>query len=353
MKRLSLLIISLITVSVAGYFYLHLSLEKRVGQLYVQELAPKGETLDNTRPALPFFELMVPLPLQPGLRYIPQLEYRQGPPKRFLSKISFLLVPENEEAPKERIVYFGRRTQEKATLERAQWLTLNSELSHAQFLADALNYAANDKLPEGVDWYRKPLLKLLYLNYVREIVSGETMSVYVMNQSGTPAFLFYPRYQEKIGETASAWFFRRNILYEYRLQSKGKFTAIDPVDIFSHSFLVAKRGDALSFIANELSDINLRSETLQSLSLQDLQWPLLLLGAKLSVDPASIHAFFHFAGLNALLYNAFRSESDDLDLIDSFRNNVLVADRYGKDIAPKSRQSSEMSRLARKLIDML
>ncbi len=194
---------------------------------------------------------------------------------------------------------------------------------------------------------------MIFLNEVKEIVSGETQDIYIMSQSGTPAFLFYPRHRETIGERARAWFFRRDALYEYRLQSKKRFTAINPIDIFTHSFLVSKRNDAVSFIASELSDVNLRRESLQSLSLDDLQWPLLLLGAKLSVDPGSIHTFFHFAGLNALLFNTFRSVSDDLDVIDSFRNNVLVADRYGKDIAPKSRQSNEMSRLARKLIDML
>ncbi len=353
MKRLSLLLFSALALGLSGYFYLFFSLEKRVGHIALTELSPKAEDLDSTRPSLPFFELMAPLPLQPGLRYIPQLEYRKGPPKRFLSKISFLLIPENEESPKERIIYFGRRTQDNSTLDQARWLSGQPKLSHAQFTADAIRYAANKTIPPGVEWYCRPLLKLVYLNFLRTVVGRESMQIYITNQSNTPAFLFYPKFREQLGEQANAWFFRRNTLYEYRLQSKREFTAIDPVDIFMHSFLVAKRGDAMSFIASELSNINLHKDTLQKLSLEDLQWPLLLLGAKLSVDPASIHAFFHFAGLNALLYNSFRVESDDLDLIDSFRNNVLVADRYGKDIAPKSRQSSEMSRLSRRLIDML
>lgn len=353
MRRVALSLIFIFSVIVLGAMYTEYALQKRVGKLYVHELSsPSAEA--SARPALPFFELMVPLPLDPGLKYIPQLEYRKGPPKRFLSKIAYLLIPEGEKREKEQIVYYGRRTQEYSWHSLATKLTgTGTAESTADFIANAIRFAADGKFPPGTPWYNEPLLSLVYLKQLSSVVSGETQDVYILSQSGSPAFLFYPRHRATIGENATAWFFRRNTLYEIQFRSQGKFSVIDPVDLFSHSFLVEKRREALSYIASELSEVNLKRESLQKLSLADLQWPLLLLGAKLSVDPASIHAFFHFAGLNALLFNTFRGETDDLDVIDSFRNNVLVADRYGKDIAPDSAQSGEMSRLARRLIDML
>ncbi|MCT9038916.1 hypothetical protein N6H07_23565, partial [Enterobacter cloacae] len=77
---------------------------------------------------------------------------------------------------------------------------------------------------------------------------------------------------------------------------------------FRRTFLTERRADALGFLAHELSEVQLDSSQKENLTLRDVAWPVLLLAANLSVDPASLDSFFHFAGLNAVLY---RSTSRD------------------------------------------
>ena len=60
---------------------------------------------------LPFFELMSPLPELAGAEALPKLEYKKGPPERFLERIS-VLFEKDQRSPKERIIYYGRRTRE-------------------------------------------------------------------------------------------------------------------------------------------------------------------------------------------------------------------------------------------------
>ena len=58
---------------------------------------------------LPFFELMSPVPELAGAQVLPKLEYKKGPPDRFLERISVLLEKDNLSA-KERIIYYGRKS---------------------------------------------------------------------------------------------------------------------------------------------------------------------------------------------------------------------------------------------------
>ena len=59
----------------------------------------------------------------------------------------------------------------------------------------------------------------------------------------------------------------------------------------------------------------------------------------------------HFAGINTYLFkNSQVDDSIPLEMLDQFRNNIVSANRYGKDVAPKSRQSAEMARIVRVLL---
>jgi hypothetical protein len=315
----------------------------------MEQVEPEQSSSDAKR-SLPFFGLMTPVPKVESHTYVPKLEYRQGPPDRFLSKLSFLLIGEDGTPGKERLEYYGRRTLSSSLVSYAERFTQAENWSYAIFLEASLHYAKTGTWLEGFTSPFRPIANLLFLYQAKILLEGESSDVYVMNQAGIPAFLFQPRHRASLGEEAKIWFFRRNTLYEVRLASDGKFSSLDPKEIFRRSFLVEKRQDALAFIATELSEVKLAETKLEKLTFSELEWPLLLLGAKLSIDPSSIHAFFHFAGLNALIFREHGSHLSDLEVLDSVRNNVLVSERYGRDVAPESRQSSEMGRLARALL---
>ena len=76
--------------------------------------------------------------------------------------------------------------------------------------------------------------------------------------------------------------------------------------VYPHS-----QADALEFIARNLSEVKLQES---QKSLKELAWPILLLAANVSVDPASLDSYFHFAGLNALLYRNSAHENAATDL---------------------------------------
>jgi hypothetical protein len=105
----------------------------------------------------------------------------------------------------------------------------------------------------------------------------------------------------------------------------------------------------MEYIAKNLSEVRL-DEHSRNLRLRDLGWTILLLAAHVSVDPSSIDTYFHFAGINALLY---RSEAaagaQDLEITDALRSNVLSADLYAHDVAPNAPRSAEIARFARLL----
>ena len=349
MKRISLILAALTSTILLSYFGLLLSLRASLPEFALENVEPDQNSIDAKR-SLPFFGLMTPVPKVAAHTYVPKLEYRIGPPERFLSKLSFLLVGEDGAPGKERLEYYGRRTLSSRWISYAERFTRTENWSYASFLEASLHYAKTGEWLEGFSSPFRPIANILFLYQARLLLGKDSTDVYVMDQAGIPAFLFQPRHRASLGEEAKIWFFRRNTLYEVRLASEGKFSSLDPKEIFRRSFLVEKRQDALAFVATELSEVKLTEQKLEKLSFSELEWPLLLLGAKLSIDPSSIHAFFHFAGLNALIFREHGGHLTDLEVLDSVRNNVLVSERYGRDVAPESRQSSEMSRLARALL---
>ena len=173
--------------------------------------------------------------------------------------------------------------------------------------------------------------------------------VSIMDQAGTPAFLFEATRHEDGRARASALFARRNSFYRVEYLGDRGFSLLDPEQLFRQSFLTERRADALAYVAGQLSEIQLDSSQKNQLKLTNVSWPFLLLAAHLSVDPASIESYFHFAGLNTLLFRSLAGKSNDLEISDTLRNNVLSSDLYARDIAPNSPRAAEIARLARLL----
>ena len=343
--------LGLLLLPFVAYFSVHFYLRTQLPEFTLRYETPLTQELNHYR-ALPFFGVMSPLPTGDQIAFIPSLTYRKGPPKRFLSKISFYVL-KAETKGKERIEYFGRRSLNDTLVTLARKYTKTKDWSYASFIAASLEYAESNKWPRGWSSPFDPIARILFLEQSRRVLKEKPQNVLILQQAGEPAFLLESKSTATRPESARIWFFRRNSRHEILMTAEGGFQTLNPREIFLQSFLVDTRKDGLAFLGKELSQINIGSEEYNQLSLHDMQWPLLLLGAKLSLDPSSIHAFFHFAGLNALLFRAHTKQVTNLDLVDSLRNNVLVSERYGKDVAPDSRQTAEISRLARTLMHML
>lgn len=320
---------------------------------YLSSTMPRVEWKETTglpvgqEKSLPFYELMSPLPPLAGeTQVIPRLEYKKGPPDRFIERIS-LLVQAAPGAPKERIVYHGRRTREDLPL--AFFPEQGPEQSagrEALFLLAALELSQKGELPSYAKSPLSFLWKPLYLREAKRQLQG-VKSVTVMDQAGTPAFLF--EYAREQGAKSSALFSRRNSFYRIDFLADKKFRALDPLTHFRKSFLIERRADALEFLARNLSEVRLEQKGLKSLGLREVAWPILLLAANVSVDPSSVDAYFHFAGISALLYRSSGTDDADLETMDVLRNNVLASEFYAKDVKPESRQAAEISRLVRLL----
>lgn len=300
-------------------------------------------------PALPFFELMSPLPSLAGPAALPKLEYKKGPPDRFIEKIS-VLFQEQPGGPKERITYYGRRTSPSFT---GLSLFPGDDAREARYLETALRLSQNEEVPLSALklFALKPFLLLEAAKHLQGVER-----VTIMDQAGTPAFLFeaMPTTENSGRARASALFIRRASFYRVDYAADRGFSAVDPEALFRRSFLTSTRADALGYIARNLSEVRLTPENTKNLHIRDVAWPSLLLAAHVSVDPSSVDTFFHFAGINSLLYRSTASEdgasrAPDLEISDTLRNNVLSADAYAHDIAPEAPRTREIARFARLL----
>lgn len=301
--------------------------------------------------ALPFFGVMVSLPELRGSTFLPKLEYRSGPPKRFLSRLTLLVITEERE-PRDEIVFYGRRTLTTLRSRLARWFYPGAAESYGAHLAAALHWAHSGSLPAHYS-ERIPFLgRILLALEAKEFIGQATADIFWMPQSQASdlAIMIKPRYEKSLGGNSRLLYLRREQIHEIKISATAAQAQIDPLTLFRSSFLIERRQDAMGLLARELSLIKLGQNRLEKLSFKEFETPLLLLSAKLSIDPASIHAYFHFAGLNALLFREFSQATRNLEVTDSIRNNVLVAERYGHDVAPESSQSAEMGRLARAIV---
>jgi hypothetical protein len=318
------------------------ALEASMPRVEIRELSPLATQGAKT---LPFFELMSPLPELAGAEILPKLEYKKGPPDRFLERIS-VLIEKDPASPKERIIYYGRRTR---TDLHGLGLLADDPAREARYVEIALRISQGGTASElsGLSGF---LFRPFFLREASNLLSG-VESVAIMDQAGTPAFLFESPRGENGRARASALFVRRSGFYRVDYLGDRGFAVLDPEALFRKSFLTEKRADALEYIARNLSEVRLEPSQRSGLKLSEVASTLLLLAANVSVDPASIDTYFHFAGINALLYRttSASSEPQDLEVTDTLRNNVLSSDLYAQDVAPGSPKSTEIARFARLL----
>lgn len=335
MKPLAYLL-SLPVLAAAGWLGYGAYLGAQLPPVEIRETSPLAVSGERT---LPFYELMSPLPSLERHRLLPKLEYKKGPPDRFIERITVLVQP--EEGAKERIVYYGRRTRTDLP-----GLALFPEMpqKEAHYLAAAFRLSQGQDT--GLPAWRVAMLKPFLLGEAGRWLKDAT-TLTIMEQAGVPAFLVESTLPQNGKARATALFVRRNSFYKIDYVADRAFVALRPVDLFRKSFLTDKRADAMEYLARNLSDVRLDQR--HAARFDSAAWPILLLAANVSVDPSSLDAYFHFAGLSALLYRNLtkeRAESEN-ETLDVLRNNVLASEFYAKDVGPQAAKTSEIGRLAR------
>jgi hypothetical protein len=337
MKRLFLALPLIAICGAAGWYGYGAYLASIQPKVEIRALSSLPISRERT---LPFYELMSPLPSLSANQLIPRLEYKKGPPKRYIERISLLVQPANGKSSRERIVYHGRRTR----TDFPGIGLLPAGATEAQYLETALRLSQGQDTKLGA-WRTFLLKPFLLRESLRWLQSVE--SVAVMDQAGSPAFFFAgaPTSQGRVRSTAL--FIRRNSFYRVDYTASQGFQALAPEKLFRKSFLTERRADALEYLAKNLSEVNLGQRGLTEF--RSIAWPILLLAANVSVDPSSIQAYFHFAGISALLYRSVAMDHSDSETLDILRNNVLASEFYARDVNPASRQTAEIGRLARLL----
>ncbi|MCO5144511.1 MAG: hypothetical protein M9962_15650, partial [Oligoflexia bacterium] len=202
---------------------------------------------------LPFYELMSPLPSLKEVKAIPKLEYKKGPPQRFIEKIT-VLVNTTDRYAKERIVYFGRRSDFSFPL--IEYFS-EDENREAKYLETSLKISQGGqlKLPAWKKFLFRPLL-LQTANYWLDNIE----QVDIMEQSGVPAFFFQQKTGTRGEKRSSVYFARRSSFYRIDYLSDGDYQILQPLDQFRKSFLVERRSDALQFLANNLSQVHMKEQ---------------------------------------------------------------------------------------------
>jgi hypothetical protein len=333
-KRVLTFIVAAAIVVILGFYWWRVTLPRFSAPL--NAVSPLA--LNDAEQSLPFFELMSPLPLNADYWLVPKLEYRKGPPERFLERIQFLFVPKTNGVAKERVAYYGRRTKDETKF------GLELPLYYQEVLQFAL--ANKTDVLAALPWHQRLFAKLAFVSDAKQLLD-DVANVTILDQSGTPAFLFE---YKSAPARAKILFFRRSSLYQVELRSDTAFSLIKPIDFFRKSFLSQNRSDALSYVNQGLATLRFDAKDAADLSPDGLAWPLALLSANLSLDPASIDAYFHFAGLNALLFKSKQIDNADLETIDTLRNNVLAAALFAKDVSPDSPKTAEINLLSRNLV---
>jgi hypothetical protein len=331
MKRI-LLLLPLLATAWFGYgAYLQHSMPSVKIEM-VSSLPVSGEK------TLPFYELMSPLPALSQNQLLPRLEYKKGPPDRFIEKIS---VHVQSKKNKERITYFGRRSREDFV---GLKMLPPSDIREAKYVEYAIRLSQGESIP--LESWKIFLLKPFFLREASAWLQN-VETVAVMDQSGSPAFLFEGRAIENGRIKSTALFIRRNSFYRVDYLANESFVSLNPRKLFQKSFLTERRGDAMEYLAKNLSEVRLDSSGLQDY--RSIAWPILLLAANVSVDPSSLEAYFHFAGISALLYRSSTMDKSDTETLDILRNNVLSSEFYARDVNPKATKTLEIGRLARML----
>jgi len=336
MKRALILTLSIPALALAAWGGAGAYLAATQPSVKIERVTPLSVSAEKT---LPFYELMSPLPPLESYQLLPKLEYKKGPPTRFIERLS-LLVRSGPGGARERVVYYGRRTRE----DLAGLKLIEGDAPEARYLEAAI--LSSQGLDTGLPAWKNFLLRPLLLREAGHYLQNVS-EVQIMEQAGVPAFLFLGERGAAGDIKSTAIFVRRNSFYRTEYYSTQGYFALTPSEHFRKSFLVDKREGAMDYLAKNL--VNVRLEQDKVADVKKIEWPMLLLAAKVSVDPASIETYFHFAGISALLYRSVAMDGADTETLDILRNNVLAAEFYARDIGPEAPKTAEIGRLARAL----
>ena len=338
MSRMIKALTVMLPAAALGWYGYGAYLSATMPKVEIREVAPMATHNDKT---LPFFELMSPLPDLAGAEALPRLDYKKGPPDRFLERIS-VIVEKDAKSPKERIIYYGRHSRSDLY---GLALLPDEPSREAKYVELAVRVSQGLEASQ-LSGFAGFLYKPFFLREAARVLNGYD-TVTIMDQAGTPAFLFTAAPGENGRARSSALFVRRNSFYRVDYLADRGFALLDPEVLFRKTFLTERRSDALEYLAKNLSEVKLEATPKSDLHLSAFAWPILLLAANVSVDPSSIDSYFHFAGINALLYRS--NSQEDLEVSDAMRNNVLSSDLYARDVAPEAAKTAGIARFARLL----
>lgn len=330
----------------AGYWGLYFGLRMNMPpfQLRYVEALP----IESTENVAPFFEVMSPVLTSAEYYMVPRLVYKKGPPDRYINKFSLSYINKTKPSNRADIIYFGRRSHSSYYLSLADFFANGIGQDYGTLLKASLEYAYNEMWPINLktSFWQKPFTRIFLLLHAREaLLEYSFRHVYLMNHSGSSSFLL-----DHGKNKYTIWFFKDNKKHQIKFASSKNFQLTNAKEFFQKSFLVNHRTEAISYVSDKLAEIKLQKQ--QQYQMKDFTWPLSLLIAKVSVDPSSINAYFHFAGLNTLLFKSFHADTNSpLEVVDELRNNVLSASKYAKDVAPESAEAHEISRFARTIVD--
>lgn len=350
MRASRLFLIGSAVLGIVFYFaYTYWSLQGSIPSVKIESVNPMALAAEDT--SLPVFELMSPLPNiganADDFWLLPKLEFTKGPPERFLEKIQIIVAP-SKPGPKERIIYFGRRTTDSGLIYSLSE-SLNQDVANLYKQAFLYSIQKSETFLQGLNWFQRLRASYAFLNESAHTLK-DVDKIIIMDQASVPAFYFHLKQEEGSPERARIWFFRRNSLFAIELRADKKFEKINPEEFFRKSFLSQNRTDALSYVTSNLSAVSFERGQIEKLNPRSLSRPMSLLLAHMSLDPTSVDSFFHFAGLSTLLFKSPSIDSADIEVQDLLRNNVLAAEQYAKDIAPDSAKTAELSQLTRNLI---
>ncbi len=331
MKKAAIFTLLLSFLMLGGFFAAEPVLRSGIAPFTLETIRPSEAT--DLRP-VPFFEVMSPLPVGEGVRALPELEYKKGPPQKYLENLVVKVFGPGSLDAQERVIFHGRRTRTDFLMRWAQ----NDD--GAAFVARAIRFAHDPQQVPEVGTLERIALLLEARSHLQGV-----QRAWIMDQAGAPALLF-----EKDTPHFTALFARKKSFYRIDWQADRSFHWLEPKNLFSRSFVMESRREAMEYLAGNLSRVQLDGKSLSDAALKDFQWPLSLLAGLISVDPASVDGYFHFAGISALLFKSKTFDQASVATLDVLRNNVLSSEFYAKDVAPDSPKTRDMGRLARSLL---
>lgn len=332
MKKLSILGVSVFTLVALGAYGLKQTFLNAPVWIQAKSLVLQPTQYDEPSQVItPIYYLILNFPKTFANQPIPyQLSYHKGPPNHFVAQIQAQLNPQIH------LTYFGPKTPEPV-VNRSQ---LKSCLTHefelkcfkvrSQVLSpwlNSLSSAGRDSQANyDLDWFEivDPVLaeedqtQGFHLQFHQDHALKDIWVL--VNSTGTQQAIRLTRDDSKLGQVA------------YELVSKSIASARMYSDL--------KYGREL--INQNLSQVRLeavKSESNPNEFQKRLSDAQILLISKVSVDPASLEAYFHLAGTSTWL---IQRGVNDTGLRSQAQENLKASYLYARDIAPLDPKTTQI-----------